>query len=242
MFSHFLAPLQRFFATGSALELGLLVTAILAVGVVLRVRAVRGAAKTNAAPSTAAATAPPDVTPVQTARQWLARETVMNDLPPLRETVVPPVAETNGPVATFVSPAYESRAVDDAIVFPTGRAFGEYRTADLPPPRNAVDLPEASTIANILTEGLDDLATGGDRLAEAVRERPIQYLMGALAAGFAAGLWLPTLYGQQRITKLLERLIESNEELKAVRLEDRREARADIERRETERFRQSRPS
>ena len=42
--------------------------------------------------------------------------------------------------------------------------------------------------------------------------------MGALAAGFAAGLWLPTLYGQQRITKLLERLIESNEELKAVRL------------------------
>ena len=86
------------------------------------------------------------------------------------------------------------------------------------------------------------MATGGDRLAEAVRERPIQYLMGALAAGFAAGLWLPTLYGQQRITKLLERLIESNEELKAVRLEDRREARADIERRETERFRQSRPS
>jgi hypothetical protein len=242
MFSHFLAPLQHFFATGSALELGLLVIAIVAVGVGLRVRAVRAAAKTNAAPSTAPPTAPPDVTPVQTARQWLARETIMNDLPPLRETVVPPAADTNSSVATFVPPEYESRPVDDAIVFPTGRAFGEYRTADLPPPRNAVDLPEASTIANILTEGLDDLATGGDRLAEAVRERPIQYLMGALAAGFAAGLWLPTLYGQQRITKLLERLIESNEELKAVRLEDRREARADIERRETERFRQSRPS
>jgi hypothetical protein len=63
-----------------------------------------------------------------------------------------------------------------------------------------------------------------------------------LAAGFAAGLMFPMVYGQQRVVKLLERLIESNEELKHVRLEDRRDFRAEFDRREAERFRQSRPS
>jgi len=117
-------------------------------------------------------------------------------------------------------------------VFPTGRGFGDYRTGDLPPPRNGIgDLPEAGAIASILSEGLDDLAGGGDRLAEAVRERPVQYFVGALAAGFVAGLLFPMIYGQQRVSRLLERLIESNEELKHVRLDERREARAELERR-----------
>ena len=235
----------------------------MAVGIGLRVRAVRAGSRATAVEMTPPETA--DAPPIPTARQWLARENAMNvtnELPPLRdpagepeaasaapqpEAGVPPVTVAPSPplsaaVATIPPPSYDNRPIDDAIVFPTGRGFGDYRTVDLPPPRNAVDLPEAGTIASILSEGLDDLATGGDRLAEAVRERPIQYVLGALAAGFAAGLMFPMVYGQQRVAKLLERLIESNEEIKRVRIEDRRDLRAEIERRESERFRQSRPS
>jgi len=245
MFSNLIDSVRHFFVAGSPLELGLFVVAVVAIGILLRVRAMRTGALND--PSEITPHASPEVTSVPAARQWLARETVMNnDLPPIRETVVVEPVQTQAIAAVSTvtpPPAYESRPVDDTIVFPTGRGFGDYRTVDLPPPRNGLgDLPEAGTIASILSEGLDDLASGGDRLAEAVRERPVQYFAGALLAGFAAGLMFPMLYGQQRVTKLLERLIESNEELKHVRLEDRREARAEVERRETERFRQSRPS
>ena len=244
MFSNLIDSVRHFFVAGSPLELGLFVVAVTAIGILLRVRAVRAGALNH--PAEIMPHAQPEGTSVPTARQWLARETAMNnDLPPIRETVVEPAQTQSVPAVATVAPptpAYESRPVDDTIVFPTGRGFGDYRTVDLPPPRNGLsDLPEAGTIASILSEGLDDLASGGDRLAEAVRERPVQYVVGALLAGFAAGLMFPMVYGQQRVAKLLERLIESNEELKHVRLEDRREARAEVERRETERFRQSRP-
>jgi hypothetical protein len=239
---NFLAPLQRLLTSGSVLELGLLVVALAAVGIALRVRSVRRAAR-RTGDSPLPPPAPSEVTTMPTARQWLAREAALSDLPPLRETVVEPTPEAGALAVPQPPAAHDGDSVDDTIVFPTGRSYGEFKTGDLPPPRNAVDLPEASTIASILTEGLDDLATGGDRLADSVRERPIQYLLGALAAGFAAGLMFPMVYGQQRVTKLLERLIESNEELKHVRLlEERREARAEADRREIERFRQSRPS
>jgi hypothetical protein len=244
MLNHFIESLRAFFTSGSPLELGLLVVAVVAAGIALRVRALRASVRKSAAEITPPD--PADVTSTPTARQWLARETAMNnDLPPLREPALDSPAEpTPSGVATALPPPlpppFESRPIDDAIVFPTGRGFGDYRTVDLPPPRNGLpELPEASTIASILSEGLDDLATGGDRLAEAVRERPVQYVVGALAAGFVAGLMFPMVYGQQRVTKLLERLVESNEELKRVRLDERREARADFERRESERFRQT---
>jgi hypothetical protein len=108
---------------------------------------------------------------------------------------------------------------DDTIVFPTGtgRGFGDFRMVDLPPPRSSYELPESTAISSILAGGLDELAGSGDRVADAIRERPLQYLVGALAAGFAAGLMVPALSGQHRIEKLLERLVEGQEETRRSR-------------------------
>jgi hypothetical protein len=106
---------------------------------------------------------------------------------------------------------------DDTIVFPTGRGFGDFRMVDLPPPRSSYELPESTAISSMLAGGLDELAGSGDRVADAIRERPLQYLVGALAAGFAAGLIVPALSGQHRIEKLLERLVEGQEEVRRSR-------------------------
>jgi hypothetical protein len=131
-----------------------------------------------------------------------------SNLPPL-------IAER---AAAFASePAAEGSPVDDTIVFPTGRGFGDFRMVDLPPPRSSYELPETTAISSILAGGLDELAGRGDRVADAVRERPLQYLVGALAAGFAAGLMVPALSGQNRIEKLLERLVEGQEEIRRSR-------------------------
>jgi hypothetical protein len=109
--------------------------------------------------------------------------------------------------------------VDDTIVFPTGRGFGDFRLVELPPPRTpSFELPEATAISSMLAGGLDEIADGGDQLADAVRKRPIQYLIGALAAGFAAGVFVPALAGQNRIEKLLQRLVEGQEEIRRSRL------------------------
>jgi hypothetical protein len=109
--------------------------------------------------------------------------------------------------------------VDDTIVFPTGRGFGDFRLVELPPPRTpSFELPETTAISSMLAGGLDDIAGGGDQLADAVRKRPIQYLLGALAAGFAAGVFVPALAGQNRIEKLLQRLVEGQDEIRRSRL------------------------
>ncbi len=124
---------------------------------------------------------------------------------------------------------------DDTIVFPAGRGAGEPRF-DIPPPRVADD-DGPSPISSIFAGGLDELATGGDRIVEAVREHPLSFVAGALAAGFAAGMIVPIFSTRNRIAKLLDRLVEANEALREHRAE-----RNGAERSQPERLRQSRPT
>ena len=112
----------------------------------------------------------------------------------------------------------------DAIVFPAGTGANEFRPE---PMRFDADEHEdkLGPITEILAGGIDDIAGTGERVVEFVRERPLEFIAGALAAGFAVGLVMPLFSGQNRTAKLLERL-----------LEDRSEAK-----READRFRQARP-
>ena len=243
------------------LEIGLVVIAIVALGVAFRLRQLRAQAYRRSIlfrtpEGEEAATAP-------TARQWLARETAMNDLPPLREPDshdtprydaprydtprydaphYDPIPAPPGPAAAEERTSYaasddrssdfhgaemhaddrRTHPADDTIVFPSTHGFVDYSNAELPPPR-APELPEPGAIATILSDGLDELASRGDTFADAVRAHPIRYVAGALATGFVAGLMFPFIYGQQRVARLLERVIESNEELKRVRYEEPRE-------------------
>jgi hypothetical protein len=277
MFSHVFESLRQFFTAGSPLELSLVVLAIAAIGVGLRMRIVAAARKPAAGPTAGSSRGPADrvfgpsdppvrhddagLPPIDTFHDApsghddvvLSEMPMTTDLPPLRDDIhepssvprngsaSPETVVTGTAVTTFAPPSYD-RPVDDAIVFPSGHGHGDYgdfHTSELPPLRSPVaDLPEAGAIASILSDGLDDLASGGDRFAEAVRERPIQYMIGALAAGFAAGVMFPLMYGQARLTRLLEKVIETNEQLKHVRYADRFEyPQPDVDQREREKER-----
>ena len=122
----------------------------------------------------------------------------------------------------------EGWAGDGTIVFPGGRDAGRARF-EVPPPRAP---EESSPLGSLLGSGVDGIAERGEHLIDAVREHPLQFVLGALAAGFAAGMIVPLFSMRERSTRLLERLLEVNEELR-----DRR----NDERREPEFFRQARP-
>jgi len=113
--------------------------------------------------------------------------------------------------------------MENGIVFPAGSGANEFR----PEPMQFDDDDEegeASPVGQILAGGLDEIMGTGERVVEAVRERPLEFIAGALAAGFAVGLVLPLFNSKNRTAKLLERL-----------LEDRSKAE-----RESDRFRQAR--
>lgn len=69
-----------------------------------------------------------------------------------------------------------------------------------------VDPPDADG-----DEGFRPLA-GGSGVLAAIRERPLEYLAGAAATGFAAGLIVPLFANQNRTLQLLEQLAKRFEE------------------------------
>ncbi len=119
-------------------------------------------------------------------------------------------------------PASQNWGIENGIVFPAG---GDFARPQMPIDlRSFDDERERSSLFG----GIDDLANGGGRVVDAVRDRPLEFLAGALAAGFAAGLIVPLFANQNRTLRLLERLAKGKDD---ARLQAQREA---------ERFRQAR--
>jgi hypothetical protein len=114
-----------------------------------------------------------------------------------------------------VESAYEDWNGEDGLVFPSGGG-GDFRRRPVDNRRFEYDDVRPA----------DSMFVGG---IEAVRERPLEFLAGALAAGFAAGLLLPIFSNRSSQTRLLEGLFEVSEE---SRTQAQREAK---------RFRQARP-
>jgi hypothetical protein len=123
-------------------------------------------------------------------------------------------------------------SMNNGIVFEAGSGANEFRPEPMPQ-FDDDDEDEGRApgpISQIVAGGLDDIAGTGERVLEAVRERPLEFLAGALAAGFAFGVVLPLFSSKGRTVKLLERWLVENEESRAAEA-----------RREAERFRQARP-
>jgi hypothetical protein len=112
---------------------------------------------------------------------------------------------------------------DNGNVFPPSGDDFQHRPVD---PRDLDGEDEREPI-NSLFDGVADAAGGAARVVEAVRQRPLEFLAGAVATGFAAGLIIPLFANQNRTVQLLERLAKLNEE----RTQAQREA---------DRFRQAR--
>jgi hypothetical protein len=125
-------------------------------------------------------------------------------------------------------------STNNGIVFEAGTGANEFRPEPMPQFEDDDDdedrYREPGPISQILAEGLDDIAGTGERVVEAVRDRPLEFLAGALAAGFAFGVVLPLFTNKSRTVKLLERWLSEQEESRAAEA-----------RREAERFRQARP-
>ncbi len=129
-------------------------------------------------------------------------------------------AAYGSPVPPPMQPNPQARnanwGTDNGIVFPAtgGNAAADFSTR--PERKDRPPRPEAQRgegpISAMLSEGLEEISTSGDRVVDAVRERPLEFIAGALAAGFAAGMLLPALGGRAKMTKLLERLLEANGE------------------------------
>jgi len=115
-----------------------------------------------------------------------------------------------------VENAYEDWNGEDGLIFPSGGPGGDFRRQPVDNRRFEYDDVRPA----------DSMFAGG---IEAVRERPLEFLAGALAAGFAAGLVLPIFSNRSSQTRLLEGLFE-------VSAERRTQAQ-----REAKRFRQARP-
>src|SRR5579871_5775536 len=137
------------------LEIGLVVIALVSLAVAFRLRQLRVQAYKRSilfrTPDDEESSAAP------TARQWLARETAMNDLPPPREAssydsphydvpryeppsydpIPPPSAPATEerPSYSAADDDYRAHQADDAIVFPSSHGFVDYSNAELPPPR-----------------------------------------------------------------------------------------------------------
>jgi len=124
------------------------------------------------------------------------------------------------------SNAYEDWNVEGGIIFPSGggdtrreRPYARQLRDEYGPESDEESMPQG---------GFDGIAASGERAIEAVRERPLEFLAGAVAAGFAVGLLLP-IFTSNRQIRLLERLVEANEERSLNQAQ-----------REAERFRQAR--
>jgi hypothetical protein len=113
---------------------------------------------------------------------------------------------------------------ENGIVFPPSGDDFQHRPVD---PRELDGEDDRERPLTSIFDGVAD-AGGAMRVAEAVRERPLEFLAGAVVTGFAAGLIIPLLASQNRTMQLLERLAKLNEE-------NRSQAQ-----REAERFRQAR--
>ncbi len=117
--------------------------------------------------------------------------------------------------------AAQNWGIENGIVFPAG---GEFVRPQVPVDlRSFDDERERGPLF-----GGSDVLAGGGRVADAVRDRPLEFLAGALAAGFAAGLIVPLFANQNRVLRLLERIANGKDD---ARLQAQREA---------ERFRQAR--
>jgi hypothetical protein len=123
--------------------------------------------------------------------------------------------------------AYEDWNVEGGIIFPSGGGGGDFRRERFD--RQQFDNGRTPERESFLAEGFEGIAARGERAIEAVRERPLEFLAGALAAGFVAGVLLPVFSDRSRQARLLERLVAENEERSLLKAQ-----------REAERFRQAR--
>jgi hypothetical protein len=121
---------------------------------------------------------------------------------------------------------YDDWNVEGGIIFPSGG--GDHRRERHYVRQSADERGSEPDGESIFEGGFEGIAASGERAIEAVRERPLEYLAGAVAAGFAVGLLLP-IFTSTRQIRLLERLVEANEERSLTQLQ-----------REAERFRQAR--
>lgn len=132
--------------------------------------------------------------------------------------------------ATGGIPSYDQWAAENGIVFPPdgGGGGGDFRMRSIPiDPRDLGDEDDGPRGSGF--GGFGEIGGGGARVVEAFRERPLEFLAGAIAAGFAAGLIVPLFSDRSRSTQLLERLVQVSEESRTPA------------QREAERFRQARP-
>jgi hypothetical protein len=113
---------------------------------------------------------------------------------------------------------------DGGIVFPPSGDGFQHRPVD---PRELDGDDDRESITSIF-DGVAEATGGAARVVEAVRERPLEFLAGAIATGFAAGLIIPLFANQTRTVQLLERLAKLNEENRSAA------------QREADRFRQAR--
>src|ERR1700681_1032702 len=112
--------------------------------------------------------------------------------------------------------AYEDWNGEDGLIFPSGGPGGDFRRQPVDNRRFEPD--DVRPVGSVFVGGI-----------EAVRERPLEFLAGELAAGFAAGLVVPIFSNRSLRTRLLEGLAEVNQE---SRTQAQHEAK---------RFRQARP-
>jgi hypothetical protein len=100
----------------------------------------------------------------------------------------------------------EPWAAENGIVFPAGSGADQFR----PGPMRFYDDEDdrRSPVKRIVAGGLDEIAGTRERIVDAVRERPLEFIAGALATGFAVGLVMPLFSTKSRTAKLLQRLLE----------------------------------
>jgi len=139
----------------------------------------------------------------------------------------PAGSRATGRNARGAANGYDSWNVEDGLLFPSGAGGGHSRRERLD--RDQFDNGRDAESPSPLSDGFEGIVARSERAIEAVRERPLEFLAGALAAGFAAGLLLPFFSERTRQTRLLERLVESTEDHNLTQAQ-----------REAERFRQAR--
>jgi hypothetical protein len=124
---------------------------------------------------------------------------------------------------------YDDWSVEDGILFPTSPA-DEPRNGRGPQPENRPpQTPEANEPKEPKPGAARDRGPSTrERVVQAVRNRPIEYITAAFGVGFAAGLLVPVFSDLGRQTRLLERLVEASEQRRLAQNQ-----------REAERFRQA---
>jgi hypothetical protein len=122
------------------------------------------------------------------------------------------------PALRGAADAYEDWNGQGGLIFPADGDSRRFEPDDVRP------------ADSMFVESMNEIGASGGRIVEAVRERPLEFLAGALAAGFAAGLLLPIFSNRNHQTRLLERLVEVSEKSRRTQAQ-----------RGTERFRQARP-